>query len=153
MQGTQVRSLEQGMATHSSVLARRLPWTEEGTESSSQCSEDSVGGHQGELCAGEYVPCKGTKPGSLWSQPAVLPALRSGDHVPRHLVSSCSEAGLQRTPPSRTKLPGHTVQSAGRRGAARLRGGAAWALPSAAGVVLLTQREERRSCVWKEPRI
>ena len=28
MQETQVRSLEKGMATHSSILAWRIPWTE-----------------------------------------------------------------------------------------------------------------------------
>ena len=106
------------MATHNSILAWRIPWTEEETECSSQCSEDSVGGHQGRaMCASEYVPSKGTNPGSLWSQPALLPALRSGDHVPRHLFSSCSEAGLQRTPLSWTKFPGHTVQRTGRTGA------------------------------------
>ena len=39
MQGTQVRSLDQedslekGMATHSSILAWRIPWTQESVES------------------------------------------------------------------------------------------------------------------------
>lgn len=75
-------------------------------------------GTRGELCASEYVPSKGTNLGSLWSQLALLPALRSGDHVPRHLFSSCSEAGLQRTPLSWTKFPGHTG-STGHTGAAQ----------------------------------
>ena len=47
MQGTQVRSLgqedllEEGMATHSSILAWRIPWTEESGRLQSMGSQKS----------------------------------------------------------------------------------------------------------------
>ena len=114
------------MATHSSALAWRLPWTEEETESSSQCSEDS-GWTPGEssVPASMRPPREPSRAPSGASRPSFLllglgtvspdtwshPAVRREDRGPRRpgrsfQVTPSKALAAEEPPDSGTGLPG-----------------------------------------------